>query len=239
MKKQIANRLKKTMLTLGAVVLSTIALGGCSTLSYVGEDFDAKNSALIQTDEMFYFSTYNKTSASEDISMRVGISKTPVPDVLAAYVQINNNSSANDYVFYTKDFELSANNTPISLISSSNYLGAYQSSQAGALASMSQASGTLSNIANIANNYQRLNQTNPIAETTSVSSSDGAYKQISTVVEGISEHTINTAAVVKPKENKFFYLFIKDPGVYPINVTYKDLSYSFMVKGNGVQEDDD
>ena len=234
MKKLIVNR----FFMLGAIILGALALGGCSTLSYVGEDFDAKNSALIQTDEMFYFSTYNKTSANEDISMRVGVSKTPVPDVLATYVQINNNSATNDYVFYTKDFAISANNTPVELITSSNYLGAYQSSQAGALASMSQASGALNNIANIANTYQRLNQTSPVAEPSNVSSDDGAYKQISAVVEGISKHTINNAAVVSPKENKFFYIFVKDPGVYPIKIDYKDLTYSFMVKGNGVQEDD-
>lgn len=238
MKKQIVNRFKKTTLALGAVLISALALSGCSTLSYVGEDFDAKNAALIQTDEMFYFSTYNKTSTNEDISMRVGVSKTPVPDILAAYVQINNNSSTNDYVFYTKDFAISASNTPVEIISSSNYLGAYQSSQAGALASMSQASSAIGNIANIANTYQRLNQTSPVAESANVSSNDGAYKQISTVVEGISEHTINNAAVIKPKENKFFYIFIKDPGIYPIKIDYKDLTYSFMVKGNGVQEDE-
>ena len=239
MRKLIVNKIKKTSLMLCALTLGMLTLSGCSTLSYVGEDYNAKNSALIQTDEMFYFSTYNKTSQSEEISMRVGISKTPVPDMLATYVQINNNSKTTDYVFYTKDFNMSANDIPVDLISSSNYLGAYQSSQAGALASMSQASGALNNIANIANTYQRLNQTSPIAETTNVSTNDGAYKQISAVVDGISQHTINTAAVVKPGENKFFYLFMRDPGVYPINVTYKDLSYSFMVKGNGVQEDDE
>ncbi len=234
MKKLIVNR----FFMLGAIILSALALGGCSTLSYVGDDYNAKNSAFIQTDEMFYFSTYNKTSTNEDISMRVGVSKTPVPDVLVTYVQINNNSSTNDYVFYTKDFAISANNTPVELITSSNYLGAYQSSQAGALAAMSQASGTINNIANIANNYQRLNQTSPIAEPSSVSADDGAYKQISAVVEGISRHTINNAAVISPKENKFFYIFVKDPGVYPVKIDYKDLSYSFMVKGNGVQEEE-
>ncbi len=238
MKKLIVNKFRKATFMLGALALSALALGGCSTLSYVGDDFNAKNAAFIQTDEMFYFSTYNKTSTSEDISMRVGVSKTPVPGILATYVQINNNSTTNDYVFYTKDFAISANQTPVELITSSNYLGAYQSSQAGALASMSQASGALNNIANIANTYQRLNQTSPVAETTNVSSDDGAYKQISAVVEGISEHTINNAAVVKPRENKFFYIFIKDPGIYPIKVDYKDLTYSFMVKGNGVQDDD-
>lgn len=238
MKKLIVNRFKKTTLALGAVLIGALALSGCSTLSYVGDDYNAKNSAFIQTDEMFYFSTYNKTSTDEDISMRVGVSKTPVPDILATYVQINNNSTTNDYVFYTKDFVISANNAPVELITSSNYLGAYQSSQAGALASMSQASSTIGNIANIANTYQRLNQTSPVAESANVSSNDGAYKQISAVVEGISQHTINNAAVIKPKENKFFYIFIKDPAMYPIKVDYKDLTYSFMVKGNGVQEDE-
>lgn len=239
MKRLIVNKFKKASLVLCALLLSVLALGGCSTLSYVGEDYNAKNTAMIQTDEMFYFSTYNKVSPAEDISMRVGISKTPVPDILAAYIQINNNSSTNDYVFYTKDFVMSANDIPVDLISSSNYLGAYQSSQAGALAAMSQASGTLSSIATIANTYQRLNQTSPVAEPSNVSTSDGAYKQISAVVEGISKHTINNAAVVRPQENRFFYMFMKDPGIYPIKVDYKDLTYSFMVKGGPPQDDDE
>ena len=193
---------------LSALLVSALALGGCATLSYVGEDYNAKNTAMIQTEEMFYFSTYNKVSAQEDISMRVGISKTPVPEILVTYVQLNNNSRTNDYVFYTKDLLISANDMPVDIISSSNYIGAYQSSQAGALAAMSQASGTLSNIATIANTYQRLNQTSPTVEPSNVGTDDGAYKQISTVVDGISKHTINNAAVLKPMENKFFYSFI-------------------------------
>lgn len=223
---------------LSALLISALALGGCATLSYVGEDYNAKNTAMIQTEEMFYFSTYNKVSAQEDISMRVGISKTPVPEILVTYVQLNNNSRTNDYVFYTKDLLISANDMPVDIISSSNYLGAYQSSQAGALAAMSQASGTLSNIATIANTYQRLNQTSPTVEPSNVGTDDGAYKQISTVVDGISKHTINNAAVLKPMENKFFYIFIKDPGVYPIKADYKDLTYSFMVKGNPPKDED-
>lgn len=238
MKRLIVNRFKKTSLMLSALLVSALALGGCATLSYVGEDYNAKNTAMIQTEEMFYFSTYNKVSAQEDISMRVGISKTPVPEILVTYVQLNNNSRTNDYVFYTKDLLISANDMPVDIISSSNYLGAYQSSQAGALAAMSQASGTLSNIATIANTYQRLNQTSPTVEPSNVGTDDGAYKQISTVVDGISKHTINNAAVLKPMENKFFYIFIKDPGVYPIKADYKDLTYSFMVKGNPPKDED-
>ncbi len=238
MKRLIVNRFKKTSLMLSALLISALALGGCATLSYVGEDYNAKNTAMIQTEEMFYFSTYNKVSAQEDISMRVGISKTPVPEILVTYVQLNNNSRTNDYVFYTKDLLISANDMPVDIISSSNYLGAYQSSQAGALAAMSQASGTLSNIATIANTYQRLNQTSPTVEPSNVGTDDGAYKQISTVVDGISKHTINNAAVLKPMENKFFYIFIKDPGVYPIKADYKDLTYSFMVKGNPPKDED-
>ena len=219
--------------------LSVLALGGCSTLTYSGEDYNPQNASLVQTNEEFYFSTYSKTSQEENITLRFGISKTPVPDVLVTYVQVENKSNVDDYVFYLKDLNITSSGEAVKFITTSNYVGAYQSSQAGALAAMSQASGTLSSFATIANNYQRLNQTSPTAEPSNVSADDGAYKQISTVVEGISKHTINNAAVVAPRENRFFYLFLKDPGVYPIKADYKDLSYSFMVKGNGVQEDDD
>lgn len=238
MKKQTVNNFKKLSLMLCALFISALALGGCSTLSYSGDDYNALNAAPVQTEEQFYFSTYNKTSAQEDISMRIGISKTAVPDVLVTYIQINNNSSANDYVFYLKDFVISAQDTVAETIQPSNYLGAYQSSQAGALASMSQASGAFNSLATIATTYQRLNQTSPTVESSNVSSDDSAYKQISSVVEGVSAHTINNAAVIKPGENKFFYVFVKDPNVYPIKIEYKDLTYSFMVKGNPPSDDE-
>lgn len=236
MKRQLFNNLKKKTLMLSALLISALALGGCSSLTYVGDDYNASNVAGIQTSESFYFSTYNKTSESEEISLRLGVSKTPVTGVLVTYIQINNNSSVNDYVFYMKDFNISANNETVGVISPSNYLGAYQSTQAGAIASMSQSGGAFSSIATIANTYQQLNQNSSTMQTSTTSNNDSAFKQISAVVKGISDHTINTAAVIKPKENKFFYIFIQDPQVYPIKIDYKDLTYSFMVKGNGAQE---
>ena len=106
MKKNAAltkNSIKNLFLTMvlgGAMVL----LSGCTSLSYVGDDFDAKKSASLQTSELFTFSTYTKTSDEENINMKLGVAKTPLPDALVVYINIKNNSTASDYVFYLKDF---------------------------------------------------------------------------------------------------------------------------------------
>ena len=238
-RKQIANKIKTFSLMLCTLFLSVLALGGCSTLTYSGEDYNPQNASLVQTNEEFYFSTYSKTSQEENITLRFGISKTPVPDVLVTYVQVENKSNVDDYVFYLKDLNITSSGEAVKFITTSNYVGAYQSSQAGALAAMSQATGTLGSIANIANSYQILNQTSPVVENQGLSSSDDSFKQIGLIADGISAHTINNSTVIAPNESKYFYLFLKDPQSYPIDINYKDLSYTFMVKGNAnIQEEE-
>ena len=93
-KHNLIKNLFLTTLLAGSMMIFT----GCTSLSYVGDDFDSKNSATVQTNELFTFSTYNKTSNEENIAMKVGVSKTPLPDALVVYVGVQNNTAA-DYIF--------------------------------------------------------------------------------------------------------------------------------------------
>ena len=100
-KHNLIKNLFLTMLLAGSMAILT----GCTSLSYVGDDFDSKNSATVQTSELFTFSTYNKSSNEENIDMKVGVSKTPLPDALVLNVDIKNNTAA-DYIFYLKDMKI-------------------------------------------------------------------------------------------------------------------------------------
>ena len=52
-KHNLIKNLFLTMLLAGSMAILT----GCTSLSYVGDDFDSKNSATVQTSELFTFST--------------------------------------------------------------------------------------------------------------------------------------------------------------------------------------
>lgn len=205
---------------------SMFVLSGCTSLSYVGDDFNQSNSQIIQTNELFTFSTYSKTSKSENIDMKLGVAKTPLPDALVVYVNIKNNSTANDYVFYLKDFEMKAGNETLGAISPSAYLNAYQSYETGTYNGLSNIAPTLGAFADIQNAYHNVNNVmnNTGAKT---GSTNAVSSQIGSIITGISNHTISTASVVKAGQSDFFYIFLKDPAFLPIDFTYKDLKYSF------------
>jgi len=216
----------KKLLTCFLVTGFAAFLTGCTSLSYVGEDYDAKNSSSIQTSELFTFNTYTKTSKSEDIDMKVGVSKTPLPDALVVYVNIKNNSTASDYVFYLKDFVIKAGNETLKPIPPSSYLDAYQSYETGTYAGLSNLAPTLGAIADIQNTYHNINNTVNSAAVKNASN-NAVTGQISAIASGISKKTITSAGVIKCKQSDFYYIFLKDPLTLPINITYKDLSYSF------------
>lgn len=208
------------------VMMSMFVLSGCTSLSYVGDDFSQSNSQIIQTNELFTFSTYSKTSETENIDMKVGVAKTPLPDALVVYVNIKNNSSANDYVFYLKDFEMKAGNETLSAIPPSAYLNAYQSYETGTYNGLSNIAPTLGAFADIQNAYQNVN--NALNNTgVKIGSTNAVSGHIGSIVSGISEHTISTAGIVKAGNSNFFYIFLKDPSFLPIDFNYKDLKYSF------------
>jgi len=217
----IKNLFLTTVLT-GCLVL----LSGCTSLSYVGDDFDSKKTATIQTSELFTFSTYTKTSKEENIDMKLGVSKTPLPDALVVYVNIKNNSTAADYVFYLKDFVIKTGNETLSPIQPSSYLNAYQSYETGTYNGLSNIAPTLGAFADIQNAYQNVNN---MVNTASAKNNvnNAATSQIGSIAKGISSHTISSAGVIKANGSDFYYIFLKDPGSLPIDITYKDLKYSF------------
>lgn len=225
------NLIKKLFLSI-VLLGSMCVLSGCTSLSYVGDDYNQANSSTIQTNELFTFSTYSKISKTEDINMKVGVSKTPLPDALVVYVNIKNNSTAADYVFYLKDFVIKAKNETLTPISPSSYLNAYQSYETGTYNGLSNIAPTLGAFADIQNAYHNVSSNVNTAASKSASS-NAVTNQISTIANGISDHTITTASVIKAGASNFFYIFLKDPSTLPVDITYKDLTYSFGTANNG------
>ncbi len=214
-------------LILGIVLMGCmILLSGCTSLSYVGDDFDSNKSAAVQTSELFTFLTYTKTSKEENIDMKLGVSRTPLPDALVVYVNIKNNSPAADYVFYLKDFVIKAGNETLKPIPPSSYLNAYQSYETGTYNGLSNIAPTLGAFADIQNAYQNVNNMVNTASNQNTAN-NAATSQISAIAKGISAHTISSASVIKTGSSDFFYIFLKDPGTLPVDITYKDLQYSF------------
>ncbi|MCX4275342.1 MAG: hypothetical protein OSJ27_06130 [Candidatus Gastranaerophilales bacterium] len=228
------NLIKNLFLTF-VLAGSMAVLSGCTSLSYVGDDFDSKNSATVQTNELFTFSTYNKTSSEENIDMKVGVSKTPLPDALVVYVNIKNNTAA-DYIFYLKDMEIKVLNEKLTPIAPSSYLEAYQSYETGTYAGLSNIAPTLGAFADIQNSYHNVNNVNTAASKNN--SHNAVTSQIGSVVGGISQHTITSASVIKSGASEFFYVFLKDPTQLPIEISYKDLVWSFGTaeKKNGAEK---
>lgn len=219
-----ANLIKKLFLNM-VLIGSLFILAGCTSLSYVGDDYSQENASAVQTSELFTFSTYTKKSESENIDMKLGVSKTPLPDAYVVYVNIKNNSTAADYVFYLKDFIIKAGNETLSAIPPSSYLNAYQSYETGTYNGLSNIAPTLGAFADIQNAYHNVNNIN--SSVTKTNSNNAITSQIGSIVSGISNHTITSASVVKANSSDFFYVFLKDPQFLPIDITYKDLQYSF------------
>ena len=158
--------------------------------------------------------------------MKLGVAKTPLPDALVVYVNIKNNSSVADYVFYLKDFIMKAGNETLSAIPPSAYINAYQSYETGTYNGLSNIAPTLGAFADIQNAYHNVNSMNNTAASKS-SSTTAVSNQIGSIANGISNHTITSASVVKTNSSNFFYIFLKDPNTLPINFAYKDLTFSF------------
>ena len=95
-------------------------LSGCATLTYVGEDYSQNNLQTVKTTEDLVFNTYKKTT--DNANIKIGITKTPVPEILALYVQVENLSYETPYVFKVEDLRLSNAQREIQFISSNNYL---------------------------------------------------------------------------------------------------------------------
>lgn len=210
--------IKNIMIILGAAVLC-----GCSTLSYTGNDFDKNNSKSITTSETFYFSTYTK-NLSNVIKVTAGVSKSNVNEVLISYFEINNSGSA-DYVLNFNDVKFYGGTSPAGLILPENYISYYQGEQNEIYASTQNLTPTITNMVNVANNYQNPVESGRMAM--EQNSNSASMRQINDVATGIRKHTFQTTSLIKSNEKKYYYFFIKDDGQYPITVEYKGLKYVF------------
>ena len=211
------------ILKLFAILLLSCAFVGCSSLDYTGEDYKVENTQSIKTAEDFVFNTYKKTV--NDANIKIGISKTPVMEILALYVQVENLSYEKPYVFKVEDLRLFDSNGEIQFITSNNYLSIYQSQEASSMTSMGTMGATLTNMAGVTANYNEINQT--MMQNSSQSSNQAAYARMEALGNRILKHSIRVSSSVSPRKSQYYYFFFQDREKYPINVKYKTLNYQF------------
>ena len=146
----------KQFFTYLTLLLFSLSLYGCSTLSYVGEDYNQQNIQTVKTDEEFVFNVYKKTI--DNANIKIGITRTPVPEILALYIQVENLSYETPYIFKVEDLNISNPDRELQFITTSNYLNIYQTQEASSMAAMSSMGATLTNMTGMTANYNEFNQ---------------------------------------------------------------------------------
>lgn len=203
--------------------LLSIILFGCASLEYTGEDSKNVVSKTSKTQEDFVFNTFKKSL--DNINVNVGISKTPVQEILVLYVQIENLSYETPYIFRVSDLKVFDSNGEVRFITSNNYLNIYQAQEASSMNSMSVMGATLTNIAGITSNYNEINQT--MLQNASQTSSIDTYTKMTNLGNGILQHSIQTSSTINPRKSQYYYFFFQNNEAYPIAVKYKTLNYQF------------
>lgn len=219
MKKKL-NLFKNILVCFGALVLC-----GCSALQYSGDDFDKIKQSSVTTNESFYFKTYEK-QVNTAVTMKVGVAKSQISDVLAVYIGVQNNGDY-PYNFNTEDVYVRLGGKTAKIVKSSDYVTWYQEQEQALIAASSGLAPTLNSVANFANHYQSDTRQIAMAENNDMELS---LKQISAVAEGIETHALRSIAQIPSGEKKYFYLFIEDTELYPVEITYQNLKYTFDVK---------
>ena len=204
---------------------ATVLLGGCATLSYVGDDYNSENTQTVKTNEELVFSVYKKTTGNANV--KIGISRTPVPEVLALYVQIENLSYETPYTFYLSDLELSNPDGALQFVTSNNYLSVWQNQEAASMSQMSAMGSTLTTMTGMNTNYNDFNQS--IVQNSAEATSKSAFSRLETLGTQILKHSIKHSATISPRRSQYFYFFFQDYEKFPIIVTYKNLKYQFKL----------
>ena len=212
-------------LNLLLLFLGALFFAGCATLSYSGEDYQEANIQTIKTTEDFVFNTYKKSLGN--VNVKMGISKTPVPEILALYVQIENLSYETPYVFRVEDLALSNAERPLQFITSNNYLNIYNNQEASSMAAMGAMSASLTNMTGMTANMNEFNQS--MLQTSNQQSSQSAFSRLETIGNQISKHSIKHSSTISPRRSQYFYFFFEDMDVFPVNVKYKNLEYQFKL----------
>lgn len=217
------NKNIKTTIKLAVLSLITLLFSGCSTLTYTGEDYKEDNIQTIKTQEDFIFNVYKKTS--ENANFKIGISKTPVPEILALYVQIENLSYEEPYTFRVENLRIYNPERELQFITSNNYLNIYQTQEASSMSAMGNMGTALTTMTGMTANYNDYNQT--IAQNTAQETNKSAFSQIEQIGTQILAHSIKHSSTISPRRSQYFYFFFEDLNKYPIRINYKNLSYQF------------
>lgn len=218
------NQIKK-IITLTAFTVLAFLLCGCSTLSYVGEDYASNNTETVRTNEDFLFNTYKKTINNANIKM--GISKTAVPEILTLYVRVENLSQETPYTFKVEDLHVKSPEKAIQFITSNNYLSIWQTQEASSMSAMGNMTSTITNMTGMNSNYNDYNQS--MVQNAAEQTNKSAFTYLETNGNKILKHSIKTATTISPRKSQYFYFFFEDPGSFPITVNYKNLTYQFKL----------
>lgn len=213
----------KNLFNLFLLLLSIVFLAGCSTLSYCGDDYNETNLQTVKTSEDFIFTTYKKTLNNANI--KIGISKTPIPEILALYVQVENLSYETPYVFKVEDLNIYNKEKQLQFITSSNYLNIYNAQEASSMSALSAMSTTLTNMTGMSANMNEFNQT--MMQNSAQQSSQSAFSRLETIGNQISKHSIKNSSTISPRKSQYFYFFFEDLDIYPVYIDYKNLKYQF------------
>lgn len=196
---------------------------GCATLTYSGEDFNSSNLETIRTQEEFVFKTYSKVT--DNVKFKTGITKTPVPEILALYVQIDNLSYETPYTFKVEDLTVSNERETIQFITSGNYLNIWQNQEAASISAMSAMGSSLTNMTNMSANFNEFNQS--MLQNQSQQSNKSAFSGLERIGNEISKHSIKVSSTISPRKSQYFYFFFEDLDEFPIYINYKNLKYQF------------
>ena len=214
---------KKTVLGFVVLVATTVFVSGCATLDYVGDDYDQNNRQTIKTDEDFVFNVYKKNNKNTNI--KVGISKTPVNEILALYVQVENLSYETPYVFKVENLRLYNPDKELQFITSNNYLNIYQTQEASSMTAMSAMGATISNMTGMTANYDTFNQT--MMQNSAQDANKSAYSKMEELGNQILKHSVKHSSTISPRRSQYYYFFFENLEKFPITVKYNDLTYQF------------
>ena len=208
-------------------ILSCFAMffSGCATLSYVAEDYTSNNLQTVKTTEDLVFNTYKKTTGN--VNVKMGISKTPVPEILALYVQVENLSYETPYVFKVEDLRISCDVREMQFITSENYLSIYNTQEASSMSAMSTMSHAITNMTGMTANMTEFNTT--MMQNSAQSANRSAFSHLEAIGNQISKHSIKHSSTISPRRSQYFYFFFEDLDSFPVYVKYKDLDYSFQL----------
>lgn len=212
-----------SFLKLGLLFSLSLALFGCATLSYVGDDYVSNNLQTVKTDEDLVFNVYKKSDNNANV--KIGITRTSVPEILALYMQIENLSYETPYTFKVEDLEVYDTERRLQFITTNNYLNIWQTQEASSMSSIGTLGSTITTMTGINANYNDYNQA--IMQNNAEQTNQSSFKRIDETGNQILKHTIRVSSVISPRKSQYYYFFFEDSGKFPLKIKYKNLEYQF------------